>query len=548
MHLLERITLLLAACAAFAPSTAHAGDSACALRVQWPASAASAGSGRLLVFAQPAAEAVAKAKDGNVVMVDANPISGGNATVAGMNLPRILPGQTLRADTDTLASPMPFSALPDGDYFVQAVLDTAGDDNFTGRSPDDITSVPTRLTLGAGCKPATLLLDQPVPAPGDPWQLSGRLPENLVNAIPAAKAATRPLDFVSPVLSAFWGRPIHMRGWVVLPPGYDETAATRYPVVYYTHGFSGNLHRIVPVAVYVHHAMQTGAMPPMIWVLLEEASPTGTHEFADSVNNGPWGQALTEELIPDLERRYRMDGTADGRFLNGHSSGGWATLWLQVRYPKLFGGTWSTAPDPSDFHDFTGIDLYAPGANVYRHADGSPRPLVRDKGKVLASFEQFSRLEEVIGPVGGQMASFEWVFSPRGPDGRPMPMFDRGTGAVNPQVVGYWREHYDIAHRLHTRWPALKPDLDGKIHLYVGTADTFYLEGAAHRLKAVLDGLGAHSDFRFVPDRTHFDLYVEGDNRYGLLDDIAWQMYAVARPGSKRPAAPAARSATTTTQ
>ena len=204
----------------------------------------------------------------------------------------------------------------------------------------------------------------------------------------------------------------------------------------------------------------------------------------------------------------------------------------------MFGGTWSTSPDPSDFHDFTGIDLYAPGANVYRHADGSPRPLVRDKGKVLASFEQFSRLEEVIGPVGGQMASFEWVFSPRGPDGRPMPMFDRGTGAVNPQVVGYWREHYDIAHRLHTRWPALKPDLDGKIHLYVGTADTFYLEGAAHRLKAVLDGLGAHSDFRFVPDRTHFDLYVEGDNRYGLLDDIAWQMYAVARPRSKLKPAP----------
>ncbi len=94
----------------------------------------------------------------------------------------------------------------------------------------------------------------------------------------------------------------------------------------------------------------------MIWVFLDESSATGTHEFADSVNNGPWGQALTTELIPYLESHYRMDADVQGRFLNGHSSGGWATLWLQTRYPKIFGGTWSTSPDPSDFHDFTGAE------------------------------------------------------------------------------------------------------------------------------------------------------------------------------------------------
>ena len=326
-----------------------------------------------------------------------------------------------------------------------------------------------------------------------------------------------------------------MRGWVVLPPGYDGAAPQRYPVVYLTHGFGGNQRGLVGNAVSAYVGMQSGALPPMIWVLLDESSATRTHEFADSVNNGPWGQALTAELIPDLEKNYRMDGKASGRFLTGHSSGGWAMLWLQVRYPTVFGGTWSTSPDSSDFHDFSGIDLYAPGANVYRRADGSPWPLARMDGKVAASFEQFARLEEAIGPIGGQLASFEWVFSPRGADGRPLPMFDRGTGKVDPQVIAYWREQYDIAHRLQTQWPALKADLDGKIHVYVGTADNFYLDGAAHRLQAVLDGLGARSEFRFAPERTHFDLYVEGDDRQALLKDIAWQMYAVARPGTKRP-------------
>jgi S-formylglutathione hydrolase FrmB len=352
----------------------------------------------------------------------------------------------------------------------------------------------------------------------------------------AAHADTREIDFVSPALSRFWGRPIRMRGWVVTPPGYAAHPGEHYPTVYFTHGFGGRLRTLVGTAVTVHSDMATGAMPPMIWVLLDESGPAGTHEFADSVNNGPWGEALTTELIPSLERTWRMDARPSGRFLVGHSSGGWAALWLQVRYPAIFGGSWPTSPDPSDFHDFTGPDLYAPDANIYRKPDGSPWPIMRDHGKVEANMEDFARIEAVEGDVGGQMASFDWVFSPRGADGRPQPMFDRVTGAVDPDVVAYWRDHYDIAHRIAANWPALKADLDGKIHLTVGTADTFYLDGAAHRLKAVLDGLGARSDFRFLPDRTHFDLYQVGDDPRGLLKEIAWEMYAVARPRAPRPA------------
>jgi S-formylglutathione hydrolase FrmB len=335
-----------------------------------------------------------------------------------------------------------------------------------------------------------------------------------------------------------------MRGWVVTPPGYADHPRETWPTVYFTHGFGGGFRSLANTAVYVHAAMADGSAPPMIWVLLDESGATGTHEFADGVNNGPWGEALTAELIPDLERRWRMDARANGRFLNGHSSGGWAALWLQTRYPTVFGGTWPTSPDPSDFRDFTGVDLYAPGANVYHRADGTPVPLIRDHANVLATFEDFARQEAVEGEVGGQMASFDWVFSPRGADGRPEAMFDRVTGAVDPAVVAYWRDHYDIAARVAHDWPALKHDLDGKIHLIVGTDDTFYLDGAAHRLKAVLDGLGARSDFRFLPGRTHGDLYeLNGDYR-GLLKIIAWEMYAVARPNAARPVkSPAAGSA-----
>jgi hypothetical protein len=150
---------------------------------------------------------------------------------------------------------------------------------------------------------------------------------------------------------------------------------------------------------------------------------------------------------------------------------------------------------------------------------------------VVATFEQFARLEQVLGPYGGQIASFDYVFSPRGPSGAPEPMFDRATGDVHPDVVAYWRDHYDLAHILQTHWAERSADLKGRIHVYVGTADTFYLDGAAHKLDAVLQGLGADAHFTFIPDRTHMDLYVVDKDRMGLFDQISEQMWQVARPG-----------------
>jgi enterochelin esterase-like enzyme len=437
-------------------------------------------------------------------------------------------GATVDVDPDAegIASPSPFAAIPNGDYEVQAVLDVEHTYNYGGRSPEDWISPVVALphwSAGDGAEPVLQLA-------GHPEESAARaaaLRQARAQAVPGVAQLE---ELKSMLLTRFWGHPVSIRAWVILPPGYAEHGMERYPTVYWAHGFGGKLELILTPGLAIRDRMKDAKMPPMIWVMLDESCPQGTHEFADSVNNGPWGAALTMEFIPYLERKYRMDARTNGRFLNGHSSGGWATLQLQINYPKIFGGTWSTSPDPSDFHDFTGPNLYAPNANMYRKRDGSPWPLIRVDGKVVATIQEFAQLERVLGPYGGQFASFDWVFSPRSDSGAPQQMFNRTTGDVDPAVVAYWHDHYDLAHIVEANWPRLAPDLKGRIHLIVGTADTFYLDGAAHKFEAVLMRLNADPHFTFLPGRSHFDLYVVGQDRGALFDQISAEMYAVARP------------------
>jgi hypothetical protein len=483
-------------------------------------------SGRLLVFAKP----LGPADKRPVAAVNMDQIDTHATAIAAQEVAHLEPRATVELDADVTAFPTPFSQLKPGRYAVQAVLDRDHSYNYTGRGPGDLVSGVVEMDL-PGDAAQLLTLATAIPE-ADALQPLSNVPAALKEVYAAAKADIHPIDFTSPALSRFWGRPAALRGWVVTPPDYAAHPGQRYPTVYYTQGFGGSLRSLHDIAVARWDEMKTGKAPPMIWVGLDQSSPTGTSEFVNSVNNGPWGQALTAELIPDLERQYRMDAKPSGRLLTGHSSGGWAVLWLQVTYPKLFGGAWPTSPDPSDFHDFLGINLYAPNANVYRKPDGTPWPLARDRGEMLVAVEDFTRREVVVGEYGGQMASFEWVFSPRGAGGLPVPMFDRTTGAVDSAVIAYWKEHYDVAERLHRHWPEFRRDLDGKIHLTVGSADTFYLDGAAHLLEATMKGLGARTDFRYVEGRGHFDLYTVGDDRSGLYKAIAWEMYALARPGA----------------
>lgn len=471
-------------------------------RIQLTTTAASGSSGRLLVFMTN------RTKPLPLVAPDLFDLR--NTWVSAIEVTNMSLHKVIEFDPDQQAFPTIFSTAPTGDYQIMALLDTNHSYTYAGMGAGDIHSQVIRMSAlnPAMAKPIDLTLDTLVP-------------ENTTEETKSIKL----INFESPALSAFMGRTVTMNAAIALPPSYNKSADTHYPVAYIVHGFGGSHLNAFYVWPEYYKKMAEGAMPEMIFVFLNGSCPLGHHEFADSVNNGPWGHALVSELIPYLESKFPMDSKPSGRLLNGHSSGGWSTLWLQINYPDFFGGTWSTAPDPVDFRNFTGPDLtYIPTKNFYYNKDNLPYNLVRFQGKDLVSLVDYAHLEQVLGSYGGQFASFEAVFSPRGEDGRPMPLFDRETGYMDEKVQQYW-QHYNIARILRENWPQLGPKLKGKLHIIVGTADTFHLNESVTLLNESLKALGSDAHIEFIEGRTHFDLY-EG----GLHDRIFLEMYKVARP------------------
>ncbi|MDQ2686749.1 MAG: esterase family protein [Armatimonadota bacterium] len=445
-----------------------------------PGAAAKAVSGRLFVLMSDAPGSPKTLSTGFIP---------GKTGLAAQEVTSLAPGQSVTLDPDALAYPTPFSQSPAGTYHFQALLDTHHDYAYAGRDSDDVSGpvVTVKNINPAQAGTVNLTLTQSAARP--------------FQAVETANV--KPFTLNSKALSDFWGRPITMRAAVVLPPDYARDPKRRFGAVYHVHGFGGNWEDAWSEAP----AMRGGTRAPFVHIFLDASCPGGHDEFADSVNNGPWGRALTEEFIPALEQRFRLVAQPDARFLTGHSSGGWSTLWLQVTYPDFFGGTWSTSPDPVDLHDWTGVDV-TPGSrdNVYRTPDGKPRNLVRAGGREGASIEEFAKQEQVEGEYGGQFASFEWVWSPRGPDGRPLTLFSRATGEQDTDVQRAWQK-YDIRRILETNWGTLGPKLRGKIHVFCGGADTFHLDGAVRLLQAFFRRVGSDAVCEIIPDRSHFDLY-----------------------------------------
>jgi pimeloyl-ACP methyl ester carboxylesterase len=326
--------------------------------------------------------------------------------------------------------------------------------------------------------------------------------DRLVEAQPfAGTDDVKLIETRSELLSAFYGRDVMLRAAVILPPGYDDSDRC-YPALYFIGGFSSD-HRWAPL-IKQRFATLPGA-DRILFVVPDPLCRTGHHAFADSDNNGPRGRALVEELIPALERELRLVAAPTARFLTGHSSGGWSSLWLQVTYPEIFGGVWSVAPDPVDFRSFQQANIYEPGVNVYADKHGKPRPIMRMQDRVMMWFEPFARMEWVRG-AGGQLGSFEAVFSPRAADDRPAPLFDRDTGAVDPAVAEAWKR-YDIRLILDDNWNDLAPKLTGKLNVFVGDQDNFYLEDAVELLKAWQVSTGADAVVEIIPGRNHSNVF-----------------------------------------
>lgn len=392
------------------------------------------------------------------------------------------PGAPLAVGATALAFPAPLADLKPGKYHVCAVMDRdLGGIDFLS-SPGNVHSKTVQLELDpAKSGTVELRLDRVAQA------REFKETENV-----------KLFEIESARLTKFHGRPTALRAGVVLPPSFAKNPTRTYPVVYEVTGFGGNHFGAFGAAA---RKAWDVAGTEALWVVLDGNCRLGHHVFADSANNGPVGTALVAELIPALERAFRGNGT---RAVTGHSSGGWSSLWLQVTHPDAFVGCWSTAPDPVDFRDFQLIDIYARGANAFKDAKGDKRPLARQNGKPALFFQPFSDMERYMGR-GGQLGSFEAVFGPRGADGKPKPLWDRDTGAIDPAVAKEW-EKYDVRLVLARNWKELGPKLAGKLHVFMGDEDTFYLDGPCRLLKEELTARKADAVIELFPGRHHGNL------------------------------------------
>lgn len=399
------------------------------------------------------------------------------------------PGAPLRL-TDPTGYPHRLKDLPAGKYRVQAVMHVNPDHPHSGTAPGNLYSKTVKATVDPAKSEVIKL------------HITRRVPEEKEPAQDGRRVRLR-----SACLSQFFGRDVYLRATVILPEEYEKEPKRRFPTIYLIPGFGGD-DRMAG-----HFGRFLGSSKtPFVRIGLDATSPHGHHVFADSDNCGPCGRALVEELIPHLEKTYRLIAEPHARLLTGHSSGGWSCLWLQVAYPDYFGGTWSSAPDSVTFRDFCGIDLYDDKSNFLFDAAGKPRPIMRMGGQVVLTLPDFVRMEEALGP-GGQMHSFEAVFGPRGADGRPRRLFDRESGRIDREVLKSWRR-YDIVDKLEREWTTLRPKLRGKIHVLTGSEDNFYLEGATRLLAKSLERLeGAEADVRVIEGKDHFSVAMSGPYR-----------------------------------
>lgn len=436
----------------------------------------------------------------------------------GIDVEGLVPGEPAVIDGTVLGSPVERLAdLPAGDYYVQAMLNIytrferadghvvwMHQDQWEGqdwrRSPGNLYSevVQVHLDPDQG-RTIRLRVDREVP----PVE------------IPPDDAYVQRFRIQSPMLTEFWGQPMYLGATVLLPEGYHDHPGVRYPTVHYQGHFSLR----APLGFSernreVHEAWTGRGFPRMIVVTWQHPTPYFDDSYAvNSVNVGPYGDALLQELVPEIERRYRAIPEGWARVLTGGSTGGWEALALQVWNPDFFGGAWAFAPDPVDFRNVEGIDIYN-DVNAFEKVHEWRRvPISNTRreptGEVVLTSRQRNYFELVNGTKGRsgeQLDIWSAVFGPLGADGYFQPLFDKRTGVIDPAVAQYWKEHYEIRHYLETNWTEVGPKLVGKIHVYAGDMDNFYLNVGCYHLEAFLESTTAPyyaGSFEFGPRGGH---------------------------------------------
>jgi hypothetical protein len=399
--------------------------------------------------------------------------------VLGADADGLRPGRTVVLDGGSLTFPLGRLAdLPAGDYVAQALFVHNRDLNYPA-APGNLYSEPVAATLD--------------PARGGVVRLELRrkVPDE---EVPRGGGQVRFEKVRSELLSKFHGRPVYLRAGVILPEGYDRDTGRRYPLRVHIGGYGTRYTAVRDMmrksSPFRETWLARGA-PRMVLLHLDGAGPYGDPYQVNSANNGPYGDALTRELIPYVEKKYRGVGKPHARVLDGGSTGGWVSLALQVFYPDFFNGAWSHCPDPVDFRAYELINIYKDD-NAYVNARGFERPAAREiDGDVRYTMRHEVLLERVLGRgdnwtlSGRDWAAWNATFGPRGLDGLPRPLWDGRTGKIDRSVVGHW-EKYDLRLVLERNWRVLGPKLRGKLHVWVGEADEYFLNNAVHLLDGFL--------------------------------------------------------------
>jgi hypothetical protein len=326
----------------------------------------------------------------------------------------------------------------------------------------------------------------------------------------------------SKLLTEFWGRPIYLGAHILLPEGWDKHPDVKYPLAIYHGHFPADFgdwrttppdanlkpdtserfhitgyNKIVQQENYDFHKQWTGPnFPRVLAIEIQHANQFYDDSYAvNSANIGPYGDAITYELIPEIEKKFRGIGKGWARFMYGGSTGGWEVLAAQVFYPDEYNGCYAACPDPISFDHYTVVDLYKDKNAYYLDSDfkKTPRPgMTNYLGHVSTTLKDLSQLELVLGDKtrsGEQWDIWEAVFSPVGKDGYPARIWDKKTGVIDKDVVAYWKEHFDLTHIIQRDWPKVGEKLKGKIHVYVGDMDNYYLNNAVYTAEDVLKKL-----------------------------------------------------------
>jgi hypothetical protein len=462
--------------------------------------------------------------------------------VFGMDVDGVRPGQPIAFDAGSPGYPIwKLSDVPAGDYSVQVVLHRyetfhradghtvklpmdRGEGQHWNLAPGNLYSTPQKVTLGGGTT-VTVSLDKEIPPIEEPKDTK----------------YIRHLKIQSALLTKFWGRPMFLSANVLVPEGFDEHPNARFPLMifedHFNHDFDGfrteppdpglkpdhserfhleGYNRIQQDEAHKFYQQWIARdFPRFLVVQINHANPYYDDSYAvNSANVGPYGDAIETELVPAIEKQFHGIGQGWARFVYGGSTGGWEAMAVQLFYPDHYNGAFIACPDPVDFRAYTTVNIYDDkNAFVMQGPHtGQLRPGIRNYlGVTLGTIKSMNQLELVLGSharSGEQFDIWQAVFGPAGDDGYPRPIFDKATGEIDRSVAAYWKEHYDLSAILQREWSTLGPKVQGKLHVYVGSADTYFLNNAVYYLE----------DFLKTTKNPSYD----GEVKYGDRAEHCW--------------------------